>query len=335
MRVGLLDDPGGGPDRLRLRIQAVTVCGSDLHYYKEGAIGTSVIRQPFVLGHEFSAVVDDPAGEAVGLPAGTLVAVDPAEPCGHCEWCHQGYPNLCPNVKFAGSAPIPGALREIFYARPEAIFRLPPQFDATDAALLEPLGVAVHASDLAKIRLGDTVAVVGAGAIGLYLLQVALAVGAGRVHVVEPLAYRREKALQLGAEAAHATPAELWKATGNRGADVVLEATDAPTGPADACAVARIGGRVVLVGIPDGDLFTMAASQIRRKGLTIKISRRMGHVYPRAIQLALSGRVQLRSIATHHYLLEQGPQAFERQAQRSDQVIKSVIHVDPASFPAS
>lgn len=342
MRALFLDKPGSlwlgeyqdtqpREGRLRLRVQAVSVCGSDIHYFKEGRIGSAAVQEPFVLGHEFSAVVDDPAGDAYGLPQGTLVAVDPAEPCGRCEWCERGEPNLCPHVQFAGSAPVAGALREYYYAKPSALFRVPEGFDATAAALLEPLGVAIHGVDLARIRLGDDVAVLGAGAIGLYLLQVARLAGAGRVWMIEPLAYRREVALRLGADEVYNHPDSLIEATGGRGADVVIEATDSPEGPEDACKVARIGGRVVLVGIPDGDRFTLTASMVRRKGLTIKLSRRMGHVYPRAISLVASGRVNLGLVATHHFTLEQAPEAFAMQAARREGVIKSVIHVDPTS----
>jgi L-iditol 2-dehydrogenase len=331
MRLGEFQETQPVEGRLRLQVQVVSVCGSDIHYYKEGRIGSAAAEEPFVLGHEFSALVDDPDGERWGLPAGTLVAVDPAEPCGVCEWCSQGYSNLCPHVRFAGSAPVAGALREYYYAKPSSIFPVPDGFDATAAALLEPLGVAIHGVDLAKIRLGDTVAVVGAGAIGLYLLQVARLTGAFEILVLEPLAYRRELALRLGADAAYAQPEALLEATAGRGADVVLEATDSPEGPEAACAVARIGGRVVLVGIPDGDRFTLTASMVRRKGLSLKLSRRMGHVYPRAIQMVASQKVNLESIVTHHFSLEQGPQAFALQARRNEGVIKSVIHVASAN----
>jgi len=327
LRLGEFEEQGSHEGRLRLRVQAVTVCGSDLHYYKEGGIGSATVREPFVMGHEFSGIVDDERGEEYGFPKGTLVAVDPAEFCGHCEWCQAGYPNLCPNVQFAGSPPVPGAMREFFWAKPETLFKLPPGFDATDAALLEPLGIAIHAIDLAKIPLGSSVAVVGAGAIGLYLLQVARVAGAGEIHVLELLEYRRQKAKELGADAVHSTPEELLAATKGRGTDIVLEATDSPQGPEDACAVARIGGKVVLVGIPDGDRFSLTASQVRRKGLSIKLSRRMGHVYPRAIQLVASGRVNLRAVATHKFRLEDAAQAFVLQAERRDGVIKSVIHI--------
>ena len=338
MKALFLDAPGqlrlgeyeeaDSPDHLRLRVQAVTICGSDLHYYKEGAIGSSVAREPHILGHEFSAIVDDERGAEFGFPQGTLVAVDPAEPCHTCEWCERGEFNLCPNVKFSGSAPIHGALREVFHARPEALFKLPAGFDSADAALLEPLGVAIHAIDLAKIKLGASVAVVGAGAIGLLILQLVKVVGAAEVHALEPIGFRRELALKLGADSAHATPAELLSATNGRGVDVVLEATDSPSGPEDACTVARIGGKVILVGIPDGDKFTLTAAQVRRKGLTIKLSRRMGHVYPRAIQLLAQKRVNVKAIATHHFTLQNAPDAFKLQAERQDGVVKSVVHLE-------
>ena len=322
------DETADSSNKLRLRVQAVTVCGSDLHYYKEGAIGSSVALEPHILGHEFSAIVDEDRGEAFGLPRGTLVAVDPNEACGRCEWCARGETNLCPNVKFAGSAPIHGALREVYRAKPEALFKVPAALDATDAAMLEPLGVAIHALDLAKVRLGSSVAIVGAGAIGLLILQLVRVVGAGEIHVLEPLGYRRELALKLGADSVHETAESLVKHTRGRGVDSVLEATDTPEGPGAACAVARIGGKVVLVGIPDGDVFTLSASQIRRKGLTIKLSRRMGDVYPRAIQLVAQNRIDIKAIATHHFAFANAPEAFALQTNRRDNVIKSVIHLE-------
>ena len=345
MKALFLDAPGklrlgefteaASSDKLRLRVQAVTVCGSDLHYYKEGAIGSSIALEPHILGHEFSGIMDDDRGEALGFPRGTLVAVDPSEACGQrdgpcewCEWCERGETNLCPNVKFAGSAPIHGALREVYHAKPAALFKLPAGFDATDGALLEPLGVAIHAVDHAKIRLGSSVAIVGVGAIGLLILQLVRIVGAGEIHVLEPLEDRRELALKLGADSVHESAESLVKHTRGRGVDTVLEATDTPEGPGAACTVARIGGKVVLVGIPDGDQFTLSASQIRRKGLTIKLSRRMGHVYPRAIQLVAQNRIDIKAIATHHFTLEHAAEAFELQAERHDGVIKSVIHLE-------
>jgi L-iditol 2-dehydrogenase len=322
LRVDTVDDPVTAPGEYLLRVRAVSVCGSDLHYYLEGGIGSAQVREPFTPGHEFAAeVVAGPDG----LAPGTLVAVDPARPCGYCEWCHAGHPNLCPNVVFTGAPPYPGALSEYIGAPASTLFAVPASFDATTAALLEPLGVAIHALDLARLRPLESVAVLGAGPIGLLLQQVAATSGAGDIYVIDPLQYRCDVAAQLGATATATERTAILDWTAGRGVDVVLEATNSPHGPQHAAEVVRIGGRLILVGIPEGDFFGFDASLVRRKGLTIKLSRRMGHVYPRAIKLVAGGRVNLAPLATHHFPLAKAPEAFALQAACDDGVIKTVI----------
>ena len=322
LRLGDAPLPERTPGDVLLRVRAVGVCGSDLHHYLEGAIGSTKATDPFILGHEFAAEVL----EGGNLAPGTLVAVDPNRSCGHCEWCAAGYPNLCPNVEFAGVPPYQGALAEYITAQPDALVPLPAGFDAATAALLEPLGVAIHALDLARLKPVASVTVLGAGPIGLLLVQVARWCGAGHLSVVEPLEYRRELALKLGADAAVATWQEAKALTAERGSDVVIEATTSPLGPQHAAEAVRIGGRLVLVGIPEGDQFTLGASLVRRKGLTIKMSRRMGHVYSRAIEMVQRGQVDLAALMTHRFSLENTPEAFEMQADYRDGVIKSVVY---------
>lgn len=326
VKVEPISAPKRRDDEYLLRVRAVSVCGSDLHYYEEGGIGSAVIAEPFVPGHEFAAEVIEGPSDG-DLSAGTLVAVDPARPCGHCEWCESGHPNLCPNVEFAGAPPHPGALSEYITAPRSALFPVPDNFDATTTALLEPLGVAIHALDLARLRPMESVAVLGAGPIGLLLQQVARASGAGDVFVIDPLPYRTKKAEELGATnvAHHHEAIAEW--TNGRGVDVVLEATNSTQGPQHAAEAVRIGGRIVLVGIPEGDTFSLTASLVRRKGLTIKLSRRMGHVYPRAIKMVVEARVNLTPLATHHFPLAQAPEAFALQAAYRDGVIKTVIEL--------
>ncbi len=322
LRVETAPKPEPTLDEVLLRVRAVGLCGSDLHHYLEGAIGSTRASEPFILGHEFAAEVVE-GGE---LAPGTLVAVDPNRSCGACEWCRAGYPNLCPNVEFAGVPPYQGALAEYITARPEALVALPEGFDAATAALLEPLGVAIHALDLARLKPMESVAVLGAGPIGLLVMQVARWCGAGRLLVVDPLGYRRELALTLGADAAFSSWEEVKTTTDGRGVDVVIEATTSPLGPQHAAEAVRIGGRLVLVGIPEGDQFTLNASLVRRKGLTIKLSRRMGHVYTRAIEMVQRGQVKLAPLMTHTFSLEATPEAFELQADYQDGVIKSVVY---------
>lgn len=331
VRVESVDAPPPVVDgQVRLRMRSVGICGSDLHHYREGSTGGNAPDSPLVLGHEIAAEVPPESADALGLEAGTLVAVDPAHPCGNCEWCGRGHPNLCPHVEFKGVEAHRGGLAEYLTAHPEEIIPVPDSFDADTTALLEPLGVAIHALDLAELRPMDRVAVLGAGPIGLLLLQVAQVAGAGACYVVDPLQARTEVAADLGADAVATDRAALRDWTDGRGVDVVLEATNDPAGIEHAVDCVRIGGRVVPVGIPEGNEYTLTAAPARRKGVTMKWSRRMGHVYPRAIQLVESGRVPVDPLVTHRFPLSGAPNALEMQSRYDDDIIKATVYQDPA-----
>ena len=260
------------------------------------------------------------------LRGGALVAVDPNGSCGKCEWCLQGHRNLCPNVEFIGAPPFNGAMtKQIWVPRPQ-IIALPETMDALEAAMLEPLGVAIHAVDLAKPRLLEPVALLGAGPIGLLILQVLKIVGAGQVHVIEPHAHRRAAALELGAKDVFATVEDFVDGAGKSGRPLVVEATNSAFGVRDAVRVSRIGCRVVLAGIPDGDAYTLSASEARRRGLKIKFVRRMGDDYPRAIDLVSSGRVNVRAMVTHRESLDAAPEVFEALAQNRPGYVKALLY---------
>ncbi|GAA4006715.1 sorbitol dehydrogenase [Deinococcus rubellus] len=314
------------PGEVMVKVSAVSVCGSDMHYYHEGGIGPATIKTPMTPGHEFAATVIGGTGDPYGFQNGTLVAVDPAQNCGHCEQCLAGYPNLCPNVRFLGSPGVDGGLAQYISVPPSSLYAVPQGFSPALAALLEPLGVAIHALDITKLKPMSGVTVLGAGPIGLMIAQVARVCGAAHVRVVEPRAARRVQALAMGADSVHEHYSEILDVTGGRGEDYVLEATTSPEAPEQAAQVARIGGRVTLVGIPDGDRFEMSAANARRKALIIRMSRRMGHVYPRAIELVSQGRVDIAGIATHHYDMDGAVQAFKDAYDAPDGFLKAVIY---------
>jgi L-iditol 2-dehydrogenase len=313
------------PGEVLLEVAAVGLCGSDLHYYKDGGIGSAEIRQPFVPGHEFGGWLGEDLPE-LGLRRGALVAVDPNKACGECAHCHAGHPNLCPRVEFIGAPPFDGAMAHRIWVPRSQVVKLPERFTPLDAVMLEPLGVAIHAVDLAKPRLLERVALLGAGPIGLLILQVLKAAGAGEVMVLEPQAHRRDMARRMGADRTGTGLADLRDWSEGEGAPLVIEATNSPFGFRDAVLSARIGGRVVLVGIPDGDTYTLPAAEARRRGLKIKFSRRMGEVYPRAIALVESGRVDVATMVTRHFALEDGPEAFRLHATDAEGMVKSLIH---------
>jgi L-iditol 2-dehydrogenase len=295
-----------------VRITAVGLCGSDLHWYEEGGIGDARITHPIVGGHEMAGVV-------VGGPLdGVRVAVDPAIPCHRCDLCLRGHPNLCRALHFAGHATRDGGLQR-YLAWPTArLHPLPDQLSDADGAMLEPLGVAVHAVDLGHIPLGGSVAVIGCGPIGLLLVQVARAAGAARVLAADPLAHRRAAAAARGADEV-LDPADEGYAAGlsaGPGVDVAFEI--AGTDPAIAAAMdaVRPGGRVVLAGIPGTETSAFPASVARRKGLTIAMVRRMKEVYPRATALVVGGLVDVRGLVSHRFPLTGVADAFTSAVAR-------------------
>ena len=315
----------GKPGEVLLRVGAVGLCGSDLHYYKDGGIGSARIASPFVPGHEFGGWLEADVPE-LGLQEGALVAVDPNGACGRCAQCRAGHPNLCPNVEFIGAPPHDGAMTGRLWVPRKQVVPLPEGFTPLDAVMLEPLGVAVHAVDLAKPRLLECAAVVGCGPIGLLILQVLRAAGAGDIIAIDPQPHRRALALALGASQAGADVSEVAGWTGGDGVPLVVEATNSPHGFRDAVRAAGIGGRLVLVGIPDGDTYAMPAAEARRRALGVKFARRMGEVYPRAIKLVQSGKVDVSSMVTHQPGLDGGPAAFAAHAADEAGRVKTIIY---------
>ncbi|HVF65624.1 MAG TPA: alcohol dehydrogenase catalytic domain-containing protein, partial [Casimicrobiaceae bacterium] len=304
----------------------VGVCGSDVHSYLEGGTTGRTNVNQLVLGHEVAGVITAESAEQAALPVGTLVAVDPAKPCGMCEWCERGHTNLCPTVRFLGYGSQNGGMAEYVVVPSSALHAVPEGFDAATTVMLEPLGVAIHALDLARLRLMETVAVLGCGPIGLLLVQLARLSGAQSVYAVDPVGYRAKLAATLGADRHFASFGEIADATDGRGVDVVLEATDSEHGLEHAARCARIGGRVVIVGIPHGNRYALPAADARRRGLSVKFSRRMPEIYPRAIALAASGRITLAPLASHSFGLEDVDKAFELHVARNDGVIKAILY---------
>jgi L-iditol 2-dehydrogenase len=317
--------PVAGDGEALVRVTAVGICGSDLHWWTEAGIGDAVISRPLVLGHEAAGVIAD------GPRRGERVAIDPAIPCGTCRPCRDGYRNLCAGIRFSGHGQTDGALRDFVAWPAELLHPLPDTLSDADGAVLEPLGVAIHALDLGHLHLGGTAAVVGCGPIGLLLIELLQVAGAQRVIAVEPLEHRRAAAAALGAEAVGPGgadgPVALAELAGD-GVDVAFEMAGTDEAVQLAMAAARPGGRVVLGGIPDGDTTTFRASVARRKGLTIAMVRRMNEVYPRAISLAAAKRVDLPTLVTARYPLADAPAAFTAAAARTG--LKVVIEPDPA-----
>lgn len=314
--------PVPGPGESLVRVTAVGLCGSDLHWFGQGAIGDAVINRPLVLGHEMGGVV-------VGGPLdGRRVAVDPAIPDNTCPRCMEGNHNLCPAVRFAGHGSTDGGLREYMTWPTEHLYPVPEHMSDATVALLEPFGVALHAFDLGHVRFASAVGVVGCGPIGLMLVQVARAAGASQVVAVEPLEHRREAAARWGADAS-LSPEQARQREGVL--DIVFEVAGNDDAVGTAMSLVRPGGRVVLVGIPDDDSTCFPAALARRKGLTISMSRRMKDAYPRAVGLVERKVVDLGPLVSRTFPLAEAAEAFKVAATR--QGLKVVVVPAPSGQP--
>jgi L-iditol 2-dehydrogenase len=306
------------PDEVLVRITSVGLCGSDLHWYREAGIGDAVLERPLVLGHEFSGVVVD------GPRAGERVVADPADPCGRCDACLTGGSNVCALTRFAGFGATDGALRSVMAWPRRLLQRLPDSVGDDEAALIEPLGVALHALDLGPVKAGGRAGVYGCGPLGLLLIQLLRIAGASVIVATDRLAHRVAAAAAMGAT-------HGFVVDGPAGPDPLHGRSDAPASPvdvafevagddgalSDAIAAVRPRGRVVIVGIPEGDRTSFTAGIARRKELTLQLCRRMGaDDLSRAVALAGSGVLDLAALVTHRYPLANAGDAFATLSSR-------------------
>ncbi len=306
--------PKPGPGEVLVRVTAVGICGSDLHWYDESGIGEARLDRPLVLGHEAAGVI------ASGPREGTRVAIDPNIPCGTCELCDRGLGHLCPHVRFLGHSDTDGALRELMAWPLDLLVPIPDAVDDVAGAMLEPLGVAIHALRLADLSPGGTIGIFGAGPIGQLLIGLSFAAGASTVVATDILPHRVEAARAAGAIAelvdGGGERERLLDALGGRLLDTAIEIAGEDDAVATAAHLVRPAGRVVVAGIPAGNEAVVPVSVLRRKGLDLRFSRRMNRVYPAAIALAASGRLDPGAVVTHRFPLADAAGAFASAARR-------------------
>jgi L-iditol 2-dehydrogenase len=256
------------------------------------------------------------------------VAVDPAIACRQCRYCEEGNPNLCNNLRFAGHDTVDGAMREKLCWPKSLVHVLPEEFSAVEGAMLEPLGVALHALSLGHVLPGMSVGIFGCGPIGLLLVQLARAAGAANIIATDRLANRLDAAKEFGATRSILADddveiEESVAANNSDGVDIAFEAAGENEAVEAAIMATRPGRQIILIGIPDDDRTSFTASVARRKGLTLKLVRRMKHTYPCAIEMVKSGAVDVTSLVTHRFPLSDYKKAFETAQKREG--IKVVI----------
>ena len=319
------------PDDVLLKIDTVGVCGSDMHYYKEGRIGDQVIDFPFVIGHECSAVVEAIGKDVKRLKPGDIVAVDPALSCGRCDQCKNGREHTCLNQKFLGCpGQIEGCLSEYIVMPEHNCSPVPKNVNAEQAALIEPLSIGYYASQFLNGKKNiETIGILGAGPIGLSVLLSIRTMGHNKIFVTDKLDYRLLAAQKAGATwtanpEKHNVPA-IVKDKSSRLLDVVFECCGKQEALDQAIDILKPGGTLLIVGIPGVDRVTFDISKIRRKEIAIQNVRRQNNSVQPAIDLTGSGKWLPDFMITHRFTAEKTQEAFETVANYEDNVIKAVI----------
>jgi L-iditol 2-dehydrogenase len=321
--------PVPGPGEVRVKLAAVGVCGSDVHYYEEGRIGSAVVQYPTLLGHECSGVIDA-VGDGVTLGPGARVAIEPAATCMRCEWCLSGRRHLCPSVRFLGTPPIPGIFEQYHLMPAHCCLPIPDSLSLVEAALMEPMGIGLHAVRLARLAVGETIAIFGSGPIGLCTLLAARAAGAARVFMTDLVPERLDLARRMGADAVlnpqEGDPVQwVLSETGGRGVDATFEAAGVQDTLTQSCLAAMRGGRALLIGIPAVDELTMPMHECRRSELWIQHVRRSNNEAAACLPLVASGRIDVKPMATHFFPLERLAEAFDLVHRYADGVIRAII----------
>lgn len=322
--------PATRPDEVLVKIATNGLCGSDIHFFKEGRLGPFVVDRPYIPGHEACGVVAREAATPGGPRKGTRVALEPGIPCRRCALCKAGRYNLCRGVVFMSAPPVNGTFAEFAAVAADFAHPLPHSVDDESGAFVEPVAVGVQACTRAGLRAATTVAVIGAGPIGLVTMLVARAFGAASVYLVDRMPARLALGAKLGATAtidagqgdAGARIAEL---TGGAGADFVLDASGSSAACASAPALAARGGSVTIIGWPEKSSFPYPVETIIEKELDVHGVNRYCNAFPRAIALLASGAVDVRPLVSHRFTLDRVTDAFSFAADHPAETIKVMV----------
>ncbi len=321
------------PNEVLIRIKRVGVCGSDIHYYTTGRIGSQIVKFPFTVGHEAAGIIEKTGSAVTRVKSGQRTAIDPAVYCGQCDQCLIGRENTCRELLFLGCpGQLEGALRE-YVVLPEACcFPIKDRTTFEQATLSEPLAIAIYAVERARLPAKANVAVLGAGPIGMSVFHVLRANRVGDVFITDKIPERLKFARMLhpkycgNADRADVV-GEISKAEPLL-MDAVFECSGDRRAYDHAVSLLKPGGTLALVGIPEFDQVPFPVHELRRKEIMITNIRRQAHCTQTAIDFLETKKINLDAMVTHRFSLEETKQAFDLVANYRDGVMKAMIFVD-------
>ena len=317
-------------DDVLLKTAVAGLCGSDLHYFITDRIGSEAVRYPAIVGHECSAVVEAVGPAVKRFKAGSRVAVEPTISCGECDQCKSGRPHTCRKVGFLGHpGERDGCLAEYFVMPERNLFPVPESMTMTEAMLVEPLSIALHARALAGGVLGPAIGVSGSGPIGLLLIQVLKTEGLGKIYASDRSDARVEAAVKAGAvwsgnPGQQDIASEILKRE-PLGLDAVFEVSGDPEAIEQAVELVKPGGWIFQIGIPLSDRISYPIAKLRRKEIAIRNVRRQNRCVKRALLLVEAKHLDVAWLATHNFKIGDAAKAFATAADRTDGVLKASI----------
>ncbi len=319
------------PGEVVIEIHYVGICGSDMHFFQYGRIGSKVIDRPFVLGHECAGIVVAVGEGVTEFAPGDRVVPEPGVPCGSCEMCKGGHYNLCPDMRFMASPPNDGCLRRYLAYPARMVFHLPDSVPLLHGAMIEPLAVGLHAARMGGAQLGKCAVILGGGPIGMMTLLACRAMGVSRLIVADLFEKRLQNAVRLGAQetilASETDTVEAVLAlTGGAGADLVFETAGNPVTLQQACRCAARGGCIVLVGNQTApvelELMPLMVREVRVQPIY-----RYRNIFPIAIEALAAGRIDLSLTEPSLFPFEQAEHAFQYTIAHGQSIIKSIVEL--------
>ncbi|MDB5082674.1 MAG: Alcohol dehydrogenase GroES domain protein [Chloroflexi bacterium] len=315
--------PAPGPKEVVVEIKAVGVCGSDIHYYEHGRIGSFIVTHPIILGHESSGVIVELGSEVTRHKVGERVAIEPGTPCSHCGECRAGRYNLCKDVRFFATPPYDGAFANYVLAHEDFAFELPDNLSDEAGALIEPLSVGIWACQKGQVRAGSRVLITGAGPIGLLAMQSAVAFGATEVIVTDINPHRLEVAKKYGATRVINVAEQPLNSMAIQ-ADVLLECSGNQNSVIEGIKALRPAGTAVIVGMGPAEEVKVPMAFIQNNEIKLTGTFRYANTYPTAIALVAAGKINLDAMVTGRYKLDQAEEALQA-AHKDPSSIKVVV----------
>lgn len=319
-------------EEVLIRIKSVGVCGSDVHYFAEGKIGDYVVKPPFILGHECSGEVVEVGSQVKSLRPGDRVTMEPGIPCGKCSFCRSGRYNLCPYVIFWATPPVDGTFCEYVTHPANFTYPIAETVSFEEAALVEPLSVGFYAARRAQVEPGQIALILGSGPIGLVTLEVLGARGVTEIVAVDISALRLKKAQELGAQYTINAQEEdvkerVFEITKGKGVDVVFETAGSVVTTQMTVELVRKGGKVVLIGLPSVARVDFDVIKVIDKELDVLGIFRYANTYKGCVDLLNAGKVDLGTLITHRFSLEETQEALRFAHEHKMDAIKVVVNV--------